>query len=139
MNIWIVFEDRGYCIYVDHWTLGHRNNYLKGTSSSLSTEQIATQTTQMAITFRFMGSALIALGILGLIIIFIAGVNSKAARYVAMGFAAFHSLGSLGSIYSAAPNFEVYNQPLALGALILHGLLAIGFIIIIANNKDHLN
>lgn len=115
------------------------NNYIKGTSSSLSAEQIATQTTAMAITFRFMGSALIALGVLGLIIIFMAGVDSKAARYVAIGFAVFHGLGSLGNLYTAAPSFEVYNQPMALGGLVLHAILAIGFVTIIVRNKGELN
>lgn len=111
------------------------NNYIKGTSSSLSAEQIATQTTEMAITFRFMGAALIALGVLGFIIIFMAGVDSKAARYVAMGFAVFHGLGSLGNLYTAAPGFEVYQQPMALGGLVLHAVLAVGFIIILVKQE----
>jgi hypothetical protein len=109
------------------------NNYIKGASASQSTEQIATQTVEMAITFRFMGSALTALGILGLLILFKAGVLSKTAKYVAIGFAVFHGLGTLGSLYTAFPNFEIYSQPMALGALILHGMLAIGFTIIAMN------
>lgn len=113
------------------------NNYIKGASASQSAEQIATQSAQMAITFRFMGSALTALGILGLLVIFKAGVRSKTAKYVAVGFAVFHGLGSLGSLYTASPNFEVYSEPLALGALILHGILAVSFIIIAMKTDEY--
>ena len=106
------------------------NNYIKGASASQTAEQIATQTTEMAITFRFMGSALIALGVLGLVILFKAGVLSKTAKYVSIGFAVFHGLGTLGSLYTASPNFEIYSTPMALGAIILHGILAVSFTII---------
>ncbi|WP_044209890.1 hypothetical protein [Flammeovirga sp. OC4] len=77
-----------------------------------------------------MGAALMALGFLGLLILLKAGVQSTTAKYSAMGFAVFHGLGSLGSLYTASPNFEVYSEPLALGALVLHGTLAISFITI---------
>ena len=107
------------------------NNYIKGASASQKAAQIATQTTEMAITFRFMGSALIALGILGLVILFKAGVLSKTAKYVSIGFAVFHGLGTLGSLYTASPNFEIYSTPMALGAIILHGTLAVSFAIIV--------
>jgi len=107
------------------------NNYIKGTSASQTAEQIATQTTEMGITFRFMGSALIALGVLGLVILFKAGVLSKTAKYVSIGFAVFHGLGTLGSLYTASPNFEIYSTPMALGAIILHGTLAVSFAIIV--------
>ncbi len=106
------------------------NAFLSGSSSSQSAEQIAQQSVEMTISFRFLGSALLSLGILGAIVLFFAGVQSTAAKYIAIGFAAFHTLGTLGSLYSAAPTFEVYAQPLALGAVILHGGLAIGFAII---------
>ncbi|WP_281612690.1 hypothetical protein [Flammeovirga sp. SubArs3] len=103
------------------------NNYIKGASASQTAEQIAHQTVALAITFRFMGAALFALGILGLLILFKAGVLSKTAKIVAAGFTVFHTLGSLGSIYSASPNFEIYSEPMALGAIILHGTLAVCF------------
>ena len=106
------------------------NAFISGASSSQSAAQIAEQSTQMTISFRFLGSALLAMGALGAIVIFKAGVQSVAAKYIAMGFVVFHGLGTIGSLWSAAPTFEVYTQALALGALILHGALAIGFAII---------
>lgn len=106
------------------------NNYIKGSSASQTAEQIATQTAELAITFRFMGAALTALGVMGLIVLFKFGVLSKTAKYIAMAFVVFHGLGTLGSLYTSAPTFETYNQSMPLGALILHGLLAIGFTII---------
>lgn len=104
--------------------------YLTGASSSQSAEQIAQQSVQLTIAFRFMGSALIALGVLGAIILFGPGVRSTAARYVAAGFTVFHGLGTIGSLWTAAPGFEVYAAPLALGAVVLHGMLAIGFAVV---------
>lgn len=104
--------------------------YLSGASSSQSPEQIAAQSVSLTIAFRFMGSALLALGILGAIVIFIAGVQSVTARYVAAGFALFHGLGAMGSLWSAAPTFAAYEQTLTLGALVVHGALALGFLII---------
>ncbi|WP_421723351.1 hypothetical protein [Bauldia sp.] len=101
--------------------------FLSGASSSQSAEQIAQQSVQVTIAFRFLGSALLALGVLGAVVVFVAGVQSATAKYIAIGFAAFHGLGAVGSLWSAAPTFEVYSQPLALGALVLHGLLALGF------------
>ena len=103
------------------------NAFLTGASSSQSAEEIAQQSVQLTIAFRFLGSALIALGAMAAIVIFVAGLQSRTALYTAMGFAIFHGLGAIGSIWSAAPAFEVYQQPLALGALILHLLLALGF------------
>lgn len=82
---------------------------------------------ELTIAFRFMGSALISLGLLAAIVLFVAGVQSKFAQYVAVAFAVFHGLGAIGSLWSAAPDFLVYSQALSLGALILHGALACGF------------
>jgi len=88
--------------------------FLSGGPSALSAEQIALQATDMTIAFRFLGSALLALGIMGLIVLFWAGV---------------------GSLISAQPSFEVYQSGLALGALILHAALALGFVIYALVNK----
>ena len=104
--------------------------FTSGGAASQSAEQIAAQSTELTISFRFMGAALTALGVLGAIVIFGPGVRSATARYVAAGLAVFHGLGTFGSLYSAAPGFEAYDAPLALGAVILHGLLAIAFIVI---------
>lgn len=103
------------------------NAFLSGASSSQTANQIAEQSVQMTIAFRFMGSALLALGILGVVVIFGAGVRSITAKYVATGFAAFHGLGAIGSLWSSAPTFEVYAQTLTLGALVVHSTLALGF------------
>ncbi len=107
------------------------NALISGASSSQTAEQIAAQSDAMTISFRFLGSALTALGVLGLITIVGPGVRSEAARYIAAGFATFHGLGALGSLYTAAPGFEVYAAPLALGAVVLHGLLAVGFLVVV--------
>ncbi len=110
--------------------------FMSGASASQSAEQIAAQSTETTISFRFMGAALTALGLLGAIIIFGPGVRSVTARYVAAALAVFHGFGTLGSLYTAAPGFEAYSAPLALGAVILHGLLAIGFIIIALRSSE---
>lgn len=102
--------------------------YASGASSSQTAEQRADQPVALSISFRFLGSALLALGVLGAVVIFGPGVRSEAARYAAVAFATFHGLGTLGSVYSSAPDFTVYRQPLTLGAVIVHGALALGFI-----------
>lgn len=104
--------------------------YLSGASSSQTPEQIAEQSVQLTIAFRFMGSALLSLGVLGAIILVWAGVQSPAARYAAIGFAVFHSLGAIGSLWSAMPSFDAYSAPLAVGALVVHASLAVGFAVI---------
>ncbi|KJZ18728.1 hypothetical protein [Loktanella sp. S4079] len=115
--------------------------YVSGASSSQSAIEVAAQSVQLTIAFRFMGAALIALGVLGLVVIFGPGVSSRAARVIAMGFAVFHGLGALGSIFTAAPTFEVYQNPLSLGALVVHSILALGFVVIILRpiNPNGLN
>ena len=104
--------------------------YISGASSSQSADQIAAQSEALTVAFRFMGSALLALGALGALVILGPGVHSATGRITAIGFALFHGLGTAGSLYTAAPTFTVYAAPLALGAVILHGLLAIGFTIV---------
>ena len=74
------------------------NALISGASSSQTAEQIAAQSDAMTISFRFLGSALTALGVLGLITILGPGVRSVTARYVAGGFATFNGLGELGSL-----------------------------------------
>ena len=101
--------------------------YFSGGSSSQSADEKANQSPQMTIAFRFMGSALLALGALGLVVIFGPGVTSDTAKYVAAGLAVFHGLGAIGSIWTAAPGFEVYKNRLTIGALVVHGALALGF------------
>ena len=104
--------------------------FLSGASSSQSKADRAAQPVTLKIAFRFMGSALLALGMLGLVVILGPGVSSDTAKYVAVGLATFHGLGALGSIWTAKPSFDVYKNPMSLGAVCVHGLLAIGFIVI---------
>jgi len=104
---------------------------MSGASSSATAEQIAAQTVQTTIAFRFMGAALFALGVLGLVVLFDAGVRSVTARYVAMGLAAFHLIGASASFLTAYPdNLSIYASTLSLGALIVHGSLGLGFAVI---------
>ncbi len=111
--------------------------FLSGASSSQGAEQIALQSVETTIAFRFLGSALISLGVMAAIIIFFAGVQSVAARYTAIAFVVFHGLGASGSLWSAAPGYEVYQQTLTLGALTLHTLLAVGFLIVALSLRSH--
>lgn len=106
--------------------------FKSGASSSQSAEQIAAQPVELTIAFRFMGAALLSLGVLGVLVILGPGVTSDTARLVAMGLAVFHGLGAIGSLWSAAPGFAAYRKPLALGALVVHGALAIGFVVVAA-------
>jgi hypothetical protein len=107
------------------------NAYFTGASSSQTAAQRADQSVQMTIAFRFMGSALLALGVLGGVVILGPGVQSSTAQYAAAGFAVFHGLGAAGSLWSAAPTFEAYSKALTLGAMIVHGALALGFVAIV--------
>ncbi len=104
--------------------------YLSGASSSQSAEDRATQPVELKIAFRFMGSALFALGVLGAIVLFGPGVGSPTAKYVAIGLAIFHGLGVIGSVWTSAPGFRTYCKPLAFGAVIVHGSLALGFAVV---------
>ena len=60
---------------------------------------------------------------------------SATAKYVAMEFALFRGLGAVKSLWSVSPTFEAYSQLLALGALMLHGLPAPGFIAVALRTK----
>ncbi|MEL6573966.1 MAG: hypothetical protein AAFQ64_20150 [Pseudomonadota bacterium] len=104
--------------------------FLAGASSSATPDMVAAQPVAITISFRFMGSALIALGVLGGLVIFGPGVASVTARVIAVGLATFHALGTAGSLFTASPTFEAYTSPLALGAVVLHGVLALGFVVI---------
>ena len=108
------------------------NAYLTGASSSQSAAEIAAQSEALTIAFRFMGAALIALGVLGALVIFGPGVRSATARLVAGALAVFHGLGAAGSLATAAPGFEAYDSALSIGAVVVHGLLAAGFAVIAA-------
>jgi len=112
------------------------NAYLTGASSSQSAEAIAAQPENLTIAFRFQGAALIALGLMGALVILGPGVRSATARLIAAGFAVFHTLGAIGSLYTAAPTFAAYDSVLSIGAVVLHGVLAVGFWVIVSRPAD---
>lgn len=121
------FATAVYVIHICFELLFGANAFLSGGSSSQSAEQIAAQSAQATIAARFLGSALIALGVLGALVLFGPGVRSPAARIVAIGLTVFHGLGTLGILLSAFPDPSVLQRILTLGAFLLHGGLAIGF------------
>lgn len=106
------------------------NNFISGASSSLSPEQIAALTPEMTVPYRFLGSALFALGLLGLLVVFGIGVRTAAARMIAAAFTVFHGLGSAGILIAANSDPAVLQKGFTMGALGIHGLLAVGFAII---------
>lgn len=101
--------------------------YITGGSSSQTRDEIAAQPPQATIAARFLGSALTALGLLGLLVIVWAGPTSPTARLLSVGFALFHGLGALGVLRAAATDRSVLAPVLTRGALITHGALAIAF------------
>lgn len=106
------------------------NAFISGGSSSQSAEQLANQSIQMTISGRFLGSALLALGVLGAVILFGPGVQSSTAKLVSIGFATFHLLGTIGVLIGASSDPTIFSNILTLGAFIVHAVLAIGFVVI---------
>lgn len=104
--------------------------YITGGSSSQTPEEIAAQPPRAAMSARFLGSALIALGVLGLLAVVWTGPTSGTARLLAVGFAVFHGLGALGVLKAAAADRTVLAPVLTKGALVTHGGLALGFIVL---------
>jgi len=104
------------------------SNFLSGSSSSLTPEQAEALTAPMISSYRFLGTALFSLGLLGLAIIFGPGVQSAAGRLVAGVLAIFHTMGCIGIFLTAQSNPEILSASFAIGALAIHGVLALGFI-----------
>ena len=102
--------------------------YVIGGFSSQTPEEIAVQPPRATIRARFLGSALIALGVLGLFAIVWAGPTSVTARLLSAGFAVFHGLGAFGVLWAAASDRSVLTS--ARGPLVLHAVLALGFIVL---------
>lgn len=102
--------------------------YITGGSSSQTAQEIAAQPPKATVPARFLGSALIGLGVLGLLVIVWAGPTSMTARILAVGFATFHGLGALGVLKAAAADRSVLAPALTKGALVTHGALALAFV-----------
>ena len=104
--------------------------YLTGGSSSQTAEEIAAQPPRATMPARFLGAALLALGLIGLMVILGPGVTSETARIAATGFAVFHGLGAVGVVLAARRDASVLAPVLTKGALTIHGLLAIAFAVL---------
>ena len=104
--------------------------FVRGGASVYSAEQIAEQTFEMAVVARFHASALIALGLMSLLVLVTQGVRSKVAKFVAGGFAMFHLLGCAGIVVSAWGALGALAQPYPLTPFVLHGVLGIGFVVV---------
>lgn len=105
--------------------------YVTGGSSSQTAEEIAVQPPRATMSARFLGSALIALGLLGLLVVIWAGPTSETARIIAVGFAAFHGLGTFGILRVASTDRSVLDTTLSKGALVTHGGLALAFVALV--------
>lgn len=105
--------------------------YLTGGSSSQTAEEIAAQPARATMSARFLGSALTALGLLGLLVLVWAGVTSETARILSVGFLVFHGLGAAGILMAARVDRSVLAPTLSKGALVVHGGLALGFLVLV--------
>ena len=111
------------------------NAFVSGTFSWQSAAQAAAYPLQLGTSARFLGSALLALGVLGAVVIFGPGVRSATAKVVGVGLATFHALGTVGVIIAAFADPTVLSQTNTIGAFVIHGVLAIGFIIFLVGMK----
>ena len=107
--------------------------FIMGSFSSQTAEEVANQTIQLAISARFLGSALFALGVLGLIVLTGPGVRSVTGKFVCIAFALFHGVGTLGVLLSAMNTPSVMTETFIMGPLVIHGVLAAGFITILVS------
>lgn len=106
------------------------NAFISGASSSQTAAEIANQSAQITIATRFLGSALTAIGVGGLLIIIFAGVQSYTAKLAAIGFAVFHTMGAAGILLTSMSHDDALARTVTQGALTVHALLALGFIVI---------
>ena len=107
------------------------NAFVSGAFSWQNAAAAAAQPLQLGTSARFLGSALFALGVLGAVVIFGPGVRSATAKVVSVGLATFHTLGTVGVIIAAFADPTVLSQTNTLGAFVVHGVLAIGFILLV--------
>lgn len=110
------------------------NAFLSGGFSSQSAKELANQSANIAGAARFLGAALLSLGLLGAIIVFGPGVGSTMGRFVAALLMFFHGIGVIGVLITAQQNTGYMEQGTA--PLIVHLILAIGFLIVIARHQS---
>lgn len=109
--------------------------FLSGAFSSQTPEQLAAQPANIASSARFLGAALFSLGLLGAATIFLIGVATPAGRVIAAVLAAFHAIGVAGMFLTNAAFPGFLGETYAIGALAIHGVLALGFIVVAADHS----
>ncbi len=107
------------------------NAFLSGAFSSQSAEEVANQAAHIASAARFLGVALFSIGLLGALTLFVLGVASQAGRWMAGVLAFFHLVGVAGVFVTNASFPGFLSQTNAIGALVIHGLLGLGFVVVV--------
>jgi len=102
--------------------------FITGSFSSQSSDETMHQPANLAAAARFLGAALIALGLLGALVLAGPGVGSDMGFWVAVLLAVFHGIGSLGVVATARANPGFLRETHARGALTVHMVLALGFV-----------
>ena len=103
--------------------------FLTGSFSSQPAEEAVQQPSHLAAAARFLGAALVALGVLGAVVLIGPGVRSEMGFWVALVLAVFHGVGCLGVVVTARAHPGFLGQTHARGALIVHLVLAVGFLV----------
>ncbi len=109
--------------------------FFSGAFSSQTAEQLAAQPANIASSARFLGAALFSLGLLGALTIFVIGVGSSAGRAVAGVLFAFHGIGVAGVFLTNAAYPGFLAQTHAQGALGVHLVLALGFLVVLVRHR----
>lgn len=109
------------------------NAFISGGFSSQSAEDLANQSANIAGAARFLGAALMSLGLLGAIVLFGPGVGSAMGCSVAGLLMFFHGIGVVGVLVTAQQNAGYMTQGAA--PLALHLVLALGFLIVFARHR----
>ena len=113
------------------------NAFLSGGFSSQTAEDLADQPANIAGSARFLGAALMSLGLLGAIVVFGPGVGSAMGRAVAGLLMFFHGIGVVGVLLTAQQYAGYMTQGAA--PLIVHLVLALGFLIVFARHRSMQN
>lgn len=110
------------------------NAFVSGGFSSQSAEELANQPAHIAGAARFLGAALMSLGLLGALVVFGPGVGSATGRSVAGLLMFFHGTGVVGVLITAQQNEGYMTQGIA--PLIVHLVLAAGFLIVLIRHRS---
>lgn len=103
-------------------------SFLSGTFSSQTAEEIAALSPQVMISIRFFGAALMSIGLLAVVTLLSIGVATRAGRIIAAVLAFFHIVGLGGVLFTGAGFPEVLTTTQTAGAVVIHGVLALGFL-----------